>query len=171
MAEDSGEKTVPEKDLIAAKKSAESKIEKLEKQIEDLKSGKDSEYQARLTAEGSLKKLEGELAKAKTSLGELDKAKADLALATKSRDELSKSVIDLTRKNILDAYELSEDVQKKLGGIGSLEELQSYAKILEDVGKKREPGQKFAGAAGAGGVSLAGKTGRQLIKEGLAQKD
>lgn len=165
------DKMVPEKDLIAAKKSAESKIKKLEDQLESLKSEKDSEYQTRLSTEGSLKKLESELAKAKTSLEELTKVKADLDQATKSRDELSNSVIDLTRKSILEAYDISEDVQKKLEGMKTLEELQSYAGVLADVGKKREPGQRFAGAAGGKGVDITGKTGRQLIKEGLARQD
>lgn len=166
-----GEKMVPEKDLIAAKKSAEKQIEKLKEQLETLKSEKDSEYQTRLSVEGSVKKIESELAKAKTSLEELDKVKADLGLATKSRDELSKTVIDLTRKGILEAYDLSDDVKAKLEGMKTLEELQTYEGVLADVGKKREPGQRFAASPGAGGVVITGKTGRQLIKEGLASQD
>lgn len=167
MAEGEGnDKTVPEKDLIAVKKAAEREREKLDSQIKELSQELDSEKKSRLTADSSLKKIEKELTQTKASLGDIDKLKADLELAQKSGKESSSAVLDLTKKLILISYEIEES---KLEG-KTLEQLQQYQEVLSDVGKKREPGQKFD-AGGAGGIVTEGKTGRQMIKEGLALKE
>jgi len=173
VAENNGDKMVPEKDLIAAKKAAESRLERakteLQETIDSLEENLDSEKKSRLTAESSTSKVEKELAKAKKASEELDKVTLERDQATKSRDELSKSVVDLTRQRILDGFKLKEDVVKKVEGMETLEELKAYAGVLADVGEKREPGQKFD-AGGGGGVDTEGKSGMTMIKEGLAEK-
>lgn len=169
-------KMVPESQLIAAKKAAESRLERakteLQGEIDALEKDIDSEKKSRLTAESSISKVEKELTAAKKASEELDKVTLERDQATKSRDELNKSVIDLTRQRILAGFKVSEDVQKKLEGMKTLEELKTYAGVLEDVGDKREPGQKFDGGGGSGGpVDTKGKTGMTLIKQGLAERD
>ena len=176
MAEGNGEpKMVPEKDLLAVKASAERKLEKvkaeLQARVDAAEQELDSEKKSRLTADSSVSKIEKELTKAKASLEELDKVTAERDQATKSRDELNKSVIDLTRKRILEGFKLKEDVTKKVEGMETLEELQSYAGVLTDVGKKRDPTQKQKFDAGAGGTAVTeGMTGMELLKKGLAEK-
>jgi len=116
-----------------------------------------------------LKKVQKELTEAQASVGELDKVKAERDTATKSRDELSQTVIDLTRQNIEATYVLEEGVLEGK----SLDELNTYKQVLEDTKAQKRDLAKAGVDAGGGGeaVVTGGRTGRQLIKEGLAAQE
>jgi len=170
VGEGNGEpKTVPESQLLALKATTQKQIDKLKAQVAELEKGKDTEYQARLGVESSLKKVQKELTEAQASVGELDKVKAERDTATKSRDELSQTVIDLTRQNIEATYVLEEGVLEGK----SLDELNTYKQVLEDTKAQKRDLAKAGVDAGGGGeaVVTGGRTGRQLIKEGLAAQE
>lgn len=162
-------KTVPESQLLALKATSQKQIDKLKAEKAELEKGKDTEYQARLGVESSLKKVQKELTEAQASIGELDKVKGERDTAVKSRDELSKSVVDLTRKNIESVYVLEEGVLEGK----SLEELNTYQQVLKDTKAPVRDPTKPPGVDAGGGeaVVTAGKSGMELIKEGLKARE
>jgi len=163
-----GEKMVPERDLLAVKRSLNAKIQTLETERDAAKQALDDKHQELLRVTASLTDVESKLNKAQGQMAEVDGLKTQLTEATTGRDEAVNTLTVLRRMSA--AQVLKVDVKTLEGKTD--DQLSAMLEGAELVGKGKDgaggtPSSKDLAGGGTGGKSFEGLTPREKIRTGL----
>ena len=166
----SGERVVPEKDLLAVKAGREKAEEQLKDAIEVHK-GEVAAYESKiaearqkmLQAEARASSLEEEVQRSAGSVTELAEAKKELAAAKESSKNLTGKILDYRRAAIVATYRIPADsIADK-----TLEELNLYEEALKSVLPTKGVGNYAVG--GGSGATVPGGSPRDLARQAYSK--